>query len=67
MSEITSPPRLVLHLIVEGFSAARLDEIIGSGNVKDKVVEVFQLTEANAHEALQKIFAADTVAVWGEI
>jgi hypothetical protein len=29
--------------------------------------ELFHLTEANAREALEKIFAADTVAVWGKI
>jgi hypothetical protein len=65
MSEISQKPRRILHLIVEGFPADRLDEIAGSFPETTGVTEIFQLTEANAREALGKIFAADTVAVWG--
>lgn len=57
MSE-PSHPRRVLHLVVEGFPAEREKELDG---------EVVRLTEANAREALEKIFAADTVAVWTKI
>lgn len=66
MSE-TSPPRRVLHLIVEGFPPGRLQEIAGTSSGTDDVTEIFELTEANAREALEKIFAADTVAVWGDL
>jgi hypothetical protein len=66
MSE-TSPPRRVLHLIVEGFPAARWKEIEGTSAGSDDVTEFFELTETNARDALEKIFAADTVAVWGEL
>ena len=61
MSE-TSSPRRVLHLVVEGASAARAEETADLS--KDVTSEIFTLTEANAREALEKIFAADTLAVW---
>jgi hypothetical protein len=67
MSEISQKPRRVLHLVVEGFPADRLEEIAGSSPEATGVTEIFQLNEANAREALGKIFAADTVAVWGEV
>jgi len=57
-------PRRVLHLVIEGFPASRLEEIVESAPETNAVTEIFQLTEANAREALEKIFAADTVAVW---
>jgi hypothetical protein len=57
MSE-QSHPRRVLHLVVEGFPAEREKDLEG---------EVVHLTEADAGEVLEKIFAADTVAVWGKI
>ena len=63
MSEENSPRR-VLHLIVEGFSAEREKELSESA---DPTAEIVHLTEANAGEALEKIFAADTVAVWGKV
>jgi len=66
MSE-TSSSRCVLHLIVEGFPPDRLKEIEGSAGGAGDITEIFQLTEASAREALEKIFVADTVAVWGEI
>jgi hypothetical protein len=66
MSE-ASAPRRVLHLVIEGFPTARLEEVAGSSPGTADVAEIFQLTEANAREALEKIFAADTVAVWSNV
>ncbi len=63
MSE-ASTSRRVLHLIVEGFPAERLKELDSATPDANTVTEIFQLTESNAREALEKIFAADTVAVW---
>jgi len=66
MSEETFPrPRRILHLIIDGFPADRLEEITRSSPGTTGVTEILQLTESNAPEALEKIFAADTVAVWG--
>jgi len=65
MNEETSAPRRVLHLVIEGFPADKLEEVAKSSPGPTDVTEIFQLTEANAREALEKIFAADTVAVWG--
>jgi len=64
MSEISPAPRRVLHLVVEGFPTDRLGEITESSPGSTEVTEIFPLTETNAREALEKIFAADTVAVW---
>ena len=64
---MSETPRRILHLVVEGFPADRLEEIAGSSPEATGVTEIFQLTEANAREMLDKIFAADTVAVWGEV
>ena len=63
----TSSSRRVLHLVIEGFPPGRMPEIAGTSTGTDDVTEIFELTEANAREALEKIFAADTVAVWGEL
>ncbi len=64
MSGETLPnPRRVLHLVVEGFPAERRGELAEPS--PGTVVEVYPLTESNAREALEKIFAADAVAVWG--
>ncbi len=65
MSEIPAPRR-ILHLVIEGFPAERLAELSAPSPEKRDAIEIFQLTEANAREALKKIFAADTVAVWGK-
>jgi len=65
MSE-PSAPRRILHLVVDGFSGARLEEITGASAGNTDVTEILPLTEANAREALEKIFAADTVAVWSK-
>jgi hypothetical protein len=67
MSELSKKPCRILHLVVEGFPAARLEEIAVSSPGPSDVTEIFQLTEATAREALGKIFTADTVAVWGKI
>lgn len=66
MSETTSPRR-VLHLVVEGFPPERLSELTESSAETTDSIEVFQLTETDAREALEKIFAADTVTVWGAL
>ena len=66
MSGENSAPRRVLHLVIEDFPAARLAEIVESLPETAGVTEIFPLTEATAREALEKIFAADTVAVWGK-
>jgi hypothetical protein len=62
MSDTPAAPRRVLHLVVEGFPEDRLKELSAEGNA-----EVFHLSEATAKEALEKIFAADSVAVWTEL
>jgi len=62
MSETSPTPHRALHLVLEGFPAERLKEISADGNA-----EIFPLTEANAKEALEKIFAADSVAVWTKV
>jgi len=68
MSVETFPnPRRILHLVVEGYPAARLEELAESSRGTTGVTEIFPLTESTAREALGKIFAADTVAVWGKL
>jgi hypothetical protein len=62
MSENSPAPRRALHLVLEGFPEERLKEIAAAGNA-----EIFHLTETNAKEALEKIFAADSVAVWTKV
>ncbi len=48
-----------LHLVLETFPPARVAEL--RANAED---EVFLLTDENAKEALQKIFAAESICVW---
>jgi len=67
MSETTPNPRRVLHLVIDDFPAGKLSEIVEASPETTGVTEIFQLTEASAGEALEKIFAADTVAVWGKL
>jgi hypothetical protein len=67
MSEPSPNPRRVLHLVIEGFPAARLEEIAPASPGAADITEIFPLTESNAGEALDKIFAADTIAVWGDV
>ena len=52
--------RKILYLVVEGLPAAQRPD---AGAEE----EIFTLTEANAREALEKIFAADAVSVWGRV
>jgi hypothetical protein len=62
MSEPSPAPRRALHLVLEGFPEERLKELSADGNA-----EIFRLTEETAKEALEKIFAADSVAVWTKL
>jgi hypothetical protein len=66
MSEL-SETRRVLHLVIEGFPADKLAELSVPAPGTADMTEIFQLTDSNAREALEKIFAADTVAVWSEV
>lgn len=67
MNEGTSAPRRILHLVIEGFPADQLEVLARSSPGTTDVTEIVPLTEANAREALEKIFAADTIAVWGKL
>ncbi len=60
-----SEPRRVLNLVVEGLSEERRQELDRLAATPGVVSEIFPLTEPNARAALEKIFAADAVAVWG--
>jgi hypothetical protein len=60
MSE--NPRHRMLYLLVEGLPEAQCPTVASSEDA-----EIFTLTEASATEALQKIFAADAVSVWGNI
>jgi hypothetical protein len=64
MSEANTHPRRVLHLVIDGFPTDKFAEIVESSPESIGATEIFHLTEANAHEALGQIFAADTIAVW---
>jgi hypothetical protein len=66
MSE-TSPPRRILHLVIEGFPADQLKLLSAPSPGTTDIAEIFQLTEDSAREALEKIFASDTVTVWGKV
>jgi hypothetical protein len=57
---MSEPKRKILYLVVEGLPAEQRPEANADA-------EVFTLTEANAREALEKIFAADAVSVWGRV
>jgi len=67
MNGETSAPRRVLHLVIEGFPADRLKEFAESSPATTGVTEILSLTESNAREVLAKIFAADTIALWGQV
>ncbi len=62
-----SEPRRVLNLVIEGLSEERRKELDRIAAEPGMVSEIFPLTESNARAALEKIFAADTVAVWGKV
>ncbi len=64
MSETSSSPRRALYLVPSGLPAGKQEEL---RKFAQPGAEIFVLTEANAREALEKIFAADTVAVWGKV
>ena len=61
MSETS--PRRVLHLVVGDMPSILSNEAAVAG----VTTEILVLTEKNAPEALEKIFAADSVAVWGDV
>jgi hypothetical protein len=52
----------MLHLVLKDFSPERATELR-----RDEDAEVFLLTEDNAKEALDKIFAADSVCIWTDL
>jgi hypothetical protein len=60
---MSNPPRRILYLLVAGLP----EEQRPMGPEGEPGVEVFTLTEKTAREALEKIFAADAVSVWGKI
>jgi hypothetical protein len=62
-----SEPRRVLNLVIEGLSEERRKELDRIAAEPGTLSEIFPLTESNARAALEKIFAADTVAVWGKV
>ncbi len=64
MSE-SPKPRQVLHLVMAGFPPERLAELTASS--PGVTSEVLHLKPDNARAALEKIFAADSVAVWGQV
>jgi hypothetical protein len=62
-----SEPRRILNLVIEGLSSERRQELDRIAAEPGTVSEIFLLNEENARAALEKIFAADTVAVWGKV
>ncbi len=67
MSESSPSARRALHLVVEGFSEEQVRALINETGGSAVGAEIFPLTEATAKEALEKIFAADSVAVWAPL
>jgi hypothetical protein len=67
MSETSSNPRRILHLVIEGFPEEKRAELAAPVPGASDIIEIFSLTEGNARETLEKIFAADHVAVWGRL
>jgi hypothetical protein len=63
MSEISlsENKRRVLHLVVAGQPVEKVKSVTGADDA-----DIVPLTEANAREVLERIFAADSVAVWGK-
>jgi hypothetical protein len=61
-----SEPRRLLHLATEALSPEKKEEVRRLA-AKSAQAEIFILTEANSREALEKIFAADVVTVWGAL
>jgi hypothetical protein len=55
-----------LHLVLEGYPAEKLAQVTPMPT-SGETTEIVPLTPATAREALEKIFAADTIAVWGAL
>jgi hypothetical protein len=66
MSSPASSRRL-LHLAAGRSSVSRLEEIKKCSDASGGASEIFVLTEETAREAVEKIFSADSVMVWGEL
>jgi len=64
---MSSSPRHLLCLVIEGLSAGRREELEKLAGRADVAAEIFELKETNSREALEKIFAADGVSVWGAL
>jgi hypothetical protein len=62
-----SEPRRRLHLVIEGLAAERRRELEQIAATPGAQADIFSLTTENAGEALEKIFAAEGVAVWGPL
>ena len=58
------PPHRVLHLVIEGLPAAQREALEAQ---RDSTTEIFALSETTAAAALEKIFTAETVTVWGAL
>jgi len=63
----SSPSHRIIHLAVGGFPTDKLKQIVALSDLSGEQAEIFVLTETHAREALEKIFSADGVAVWGEL
>jgi hypothetical protein len=55
----------ILFLVLEGLSPDRRHELQELARENPQGVEILPLTEENGREALEKIFAADGVSIWG--
>jgi hypothetical protein len=60
---MSEPTRRILYLLVEGLPQEQRP-VVPAGEAG---VEIFALSEGTAREALEKIFAADSVSVWGRV
>ena len=61
-----SPAKKILFLVVDGLSPDRLAQLKQSTQ-PGPGPEIFTLTEASGPAALEKIFAADSISVWGKL
>jgi hypothetical protein len=64
---MSETPRRILCLVVEGLSAVRQEDLRKLAERPGWTTEILALTEANSREALEKIFAADSVSVWDQV
>jgi hypothetical protein len=60
---MSETPRHILYLLVEGLPDAQRPVVPDD----EEGTEIFPLNESTVREALQKIFAADAVSVWGRV